>query len=185
MAPELRADARRNRSAILTAARAAFAEHGPKATTEQVASRAGVAVGTVFRHFPTKEALLVAIMKESLQRLVELATGSTLFTFITAVVDEAVRTRTVVAALSDPDLDLGDALQGLTDEVARLLEEAKNAGQVRSDVRTDEVMALLTAAAQAAQQNGWPEDLRRRTLAVIFRGVTVADTTHTAPIRRC
>lgn len=166
-----RADAQRNRAAILAAASEAFAEHGPKATTEQVAIRAGVAVGTVFRHFPTKDALLVAIMKESLQGLSARAADSTLFEFITAVVDEAVRTRTVVTALAGPELDVGDALRGLTDEIARLLDTAKKAGEVRTGVRVDEVMALLTAAAQAAQQGGWPKDLRRRTLAVIFRGL--------------
>jgi AcrR family transcriptional regulator len=166
-----RADSERNRAAILTAASAAFAELGPKATTEQVAIRAGVAVGTVFRHFPTKEALLVAIMKESLQGLTALAADTTLFDFIAAVVDEAVRTRTVVTALAGPEIDVGDALRGLTDEIARLLQHAKDAGQVRSDVRVDEVKALLTAAAQAAQQSDWSEDLRHRVLAVIFRGL--------------
>ncbi|TCC34582.1 TetR/AcrR family transcriptional regulator [Kribbella capetownensis] len=166
-----RADARRNRMAILAAATEAFAEHGPKATTEQVAIRAGVAVGTVFRHFPTKDALLVAIMKESLQRLTELAAESTLFEFLTAVVDEAVRTRTVVAALAGPELDIGDALRGLTDEIARLLEQAKDAGDVRAAVRADEVMALLTATTQAAQHSTWSTDLQERTLAIIFRGL--------------
>jgi AcrR family transcriptional regulator len=166
-----RADAERNRAAILAAAAEAFAEHGPRATTEQVAIRAGVAVGTVFRHFPTKDALLVAIMKASLEGLSRRAAESTLFDFITAVVDEAVRTRTVVTALAGPDLDVGDALRGLTDEIERLLKKAKDAGEVRPGVRVDEVMALLTAAAQAAQQGAWPEDLRRRTLAVIFRGL--------------
>jgi AcrR family transcriptional regulator len=170
-----RADAQRNRAAILAAASEAFAEHGPKATTEQVAIRAGVAVGTVFRHFPTKDALLVAIMKESLRGLIALAAESTLFDFITAVVDEAVRTRTVVTALAGPELDVGDALRGLSDEVGRLLQQAKDAGEVRPAVRVDEVMALLTAAAQAAQQSGWPEDLRRRTLAVVFRGLAEVD----------
>ena len=176
MALELRADARRNRAAILSAATEAYAEHGPKATTEQVAVRAGVAVGTVFRHFPTKDALLVAIMKESLQSLIDLAADSTLFGFISMVVEEAARTRTVVAALAGPELDVGEALGGLTDEIARLLEQAKDAGAVRPDVRADEVQALLTAAAQAAQQGGWPADLRQRTLAVIFRGLALAET---------
>ncbi|MGW6277136.1 SbtR family transcriptional regulator [Kribbella sp. NPDC055071] len=169
-----RADALRNRAAILAAATETFAELGPTATTEQVAIRAGVAVGTVFRHFPTKDALLTAIMKQSLQELVEFAAGSTLFDFITAVVDKAVRTRTVVTALAGPRLDVSDALRGLTDEVARLLDQAQQAGEVRSDVRVDEVMGLLTAAAQTAQQSAWPEDLRRRTLAVIFRGLAFA-----------
>ncbi|WP_327636746.1 TetR/AcrR family transcriptional regulator [Kribbella sp. NBC_00482] len=168
-----RADARRNRAAILTAATEAFAEHGPKATTEQVAVRAGVAVGTVFRHFPTKDALIVAIMKESLQQLVALAAGSTLFDFMTAVVDESVRTRTVVAALAH-DLDVGDALGSLTGELQRLLDQAQDAGAVRSEVQVDEVLALLTAAAQAAQQRAWSTDLRGRSLAIIFRGLAPA-----------
>jgi AcrR family transcriptional regulator len=162
-----RADAQRNRAAILAAATEAFAEYGPKATTEQVAVRAGVAVGTVFRHFATKDELLVAIMKESLQGLVALAAESTLFDFITAVANEAMRTRTVVAALAQ-DLDVGDALKGLTNEVRRLLAEAQAAGDVRRDVQVDEVLALMTAA---AQQEAWSEDLRKRTLAIVFRGL--------------
>ncbi|MEU4195604.1 helix-turn-helix domain-containing protein [Kribbella sp. NPDC026611] len=164
-----RADARRNRAAILAAAAEVFAEQGPKATTEQIAGKAGIAVGTVFRHFATKDELLVAIMKESLANLVALAAEATLFDFITAVVDEAVRTRTVVAALAE-DLDVGDALVGLTNEVQRLLDQAKDAGEVQADVQVDEVLALMTAAAQQAD---WPEDLRRRTLAIIFRGLAL------------
>src|SRR3954464_2692671 len=97
----LRADAVRNRAAILTAASEVFAKHGPNATTEQEAQQAGVAVGTVFRHFPTKDDLLIAIMKESLARLAALTNESTLATFFDAVVDEAVRTRMVVIALGD------------------------------------------------------------------------------------
>ncbi|GAA1692613.1 TetR/AcrR family transcriptional regulator [Kribbella yunnanensis] len=167
----LRADAARNRAAILAAASEAFAEHGPKATTEQVAQQAGVAIGTVFRHFATKDDLLVAIMKESLKRLATLADESTLAEFFTAVVDEAARTRMVVTALGESRLDIGDALRGLTDSVSRLLEQAKAAGEARSTVQVDEVMALLTAATYAARQSSWTTDLRQRTLAVILRGL--------------
>src|SRR3982074_1256888 len=63
-AKPLRADARRNRARILDAAEVVFSEKGASASTEEVASRAGVAIGTVFRHFPTKKDLLRAIMKE-------------------------------------------------------------------------------------------------------------------------
>lgn len=164
-----RADAERNRAAILAAATEVFAEQGPTATTEQVAVKAGVAVGTVFRHFPTKDALLTAIMKESLQRLAAVAEDSTLFDFITATVDEAASTRTVVEALSR--VDIADALRGLTEATARLLARAQDDGQVRDEVRIDEVMALLTATAQAAQQASWTGDLQRRTLAIVFAGL--------------
>ena len=168
---ELRADAQRNRAAILAAAAAVFAEHGARATTEQVAREAGVAVGTVFRHFQTKDALLVAIMKGSLERLAGLAEGATLAEFFGAVVDEAAGTRTVVEALAPRGLEVGDALGGLKDTTARLLAAAKKSGDVRRDVRIDEVMALLTALAQAAQQASWTADLRRRTLRIVLAGM--------------
>src|SRR5436190_16672216 len=98
-----RADARRNRERILAAAGEVFAARGASASTEEVASRAGVAVGTVFRHFPTKNDLLRAIMKDLLARVTsdaavlsaeEPATG--LFTFFTRLVAEAAEKRTVV-----------------------------------------------------------------------------------------
>ncbi|MGO9957047.1 MAG: TetR family transcriptional regulator [Solirubrobacteraceae bacterium] len=63
----LRADARRNRERILESARAVFAEHGADAQIDDVARRAGVGVGTVYRHFPTKEALLVELLREKLR----------------------------------------------------------------------------------------------------------------------
>src|SRR5947209_19887027 len=60
----LRADARRNRERILDSARSVFAEYGPEAQMDDVAHQAGVGVGTVYRHFDTKEALLVELMRE-------------------------------------------------------------------------------------------------------------------------
>jgi AcrR family transcriptional regulator len=170
----LRADAVRNRAAILAAAADVFAEHGPKATTEQVALKAGVAVGTVFRHFPTKDALLAAIMKQSLRRLSELAADGELFDFITQVVDEAASTRTVVEALAQQgvDIEVAHALQGLRDATAGLLARAQQAGTVRPEVKVDEVMALLTATSQGALHAGWDQGLRRRTLAIIFTGLS-------------
>jgi AcrR family transcriptional regulator len=170
----LRADAVRNRAAILAAATDVFAEHGPKATTEQVAVKAGVAVGTVFRHFPTKEALLAAIMKQSLRRLSELAADGELFDFITQVVDEAASTQTVVEALAQHgvDVEVAHALQGLRDATADLLARAQQAGTVRPEVKIDEVMALLTATSQGALHAGWDRGLRRRTLAIIFAGLS-------------
>jgi AcrR family transcriptional regulator len=64
----MRADARRNRERLLSAADLVFAERGPGASTEEVARRAGVGIGTVFRHFPTKESLLEAVFVDRLRR---------------------------------------------------------------------------------------------------------------------
>ena len=67
----LRADARRNREKVVAAASAAFAESGLDAQVEDIARRAGVGVGTLYRHFPTKEALVVALADEHFERIAE------------------------------------------------------------------------------------------------------------------
>jgi AcrR family transcriptional regulator len=186
-AAPLRADARRNRARILEAAELVFAERGPSGSTEEVAARAGVAIGTVFRHFPTKQALLQAIMKELLGRLAgqaaELAANGDpatgLFAFFSDLVGQAAEKRTVVELLAEGGIDVSIAgsVQALRDGVGQLLSRAQEAGTVRQDVRLDTVVALLTSACQGAVQAGWDRDLQGRTLAVIFDGLR--------PGRRC
>jgi AcrR family transcriptional regulator len=68
-----RADAVRNRASVIDAAKAAFAEEGLDADMASIAQRAGVGVGTVYRHFPTKEALLGALMSDHFERLLAIA----------------------------------------------------------------------------------------------------------------
>jgi AcrR family transcriptional regulator len=69
----LRADARRNRERVLDAARGVFAEHGSEAQMDEIARRAGVGVGTVYRHFPTKDALVAALVADSFERIADTA----------------------------------------------------------------------------------------------------------------
>jgi AcrR family transcriptional regulator len=169
----LRADAQRNRARILDAAEAVFAEFGPRGSTEEVARRAGVAIGTVFRHFPTKDDLLTAIMKRLLAQLVEEAGHRELFAFFTHMVAQAAAKKTVVDLLagSGVDIRLPDAVSHLEDAVGRLLEQARAAGDVAATVRLPEVMALLVSVCQGALHGGWDEQLQAGTLAVIFAGL--------------
>jgi AcrR family transcriptional regulator len=69
----LRADARRNRERILAAGRELFAREGPQAQMDDIAAHAGVGIGTVYRHFPTKEALLTAMVRDRFQQFAEIA----------------------------------------------------------------------------------------------------------------
>lgn len=179
--PGLRADARRNRARILAAAGQVFAERGASASTEEVARRAGVAVGTVFRHFPTKDDLLRAIMKDLLQRLSDEASSlaadgdpaTALFTFFTRLVGQAAAKRTVIdlLAATGTAIDITEPAAGLQREVAELLALAKRAGTVRDDVQIAEVTALLISTCQGALQARWDSDLQGRVLAVIFDGL--------------
>jgi AcrR family transcriptional regulator len=174
----MRADAQRNRAKILAAAQGVFAELGAEASTEEVARRAGVAIGTVFRHFPTKNDLLTALMKDLLAEVVgEVETlvtegdpATALFTFFENLVERAAGRRTVVELL-DVDIQVGRQLDGLRDAVETLLMRAQEAGAVRGTVRLDEVMALLTATSHSALHSGWSVDLRHRTLGTVFAGL--------------
>ncbi|WP_061294988.1 TetR/AcrR family transcriptional regulator [Herbidospora cretacea] len=178
--PPLRADARRNRARILAAAAEVFDALGTSASTEEVARSAGVAIGTVFRHFPTKADLLAALMKDVQERLaVRAATlaaegdGQALFTFFAEVVDHAAGARTVVHLLAAGGTDVGVDRQvaGLGGVVEVLLARAREAGTVRAGVAADEVTALLTAACHGALAAGWTPDLRRRTVARLLDGL--------------
>ncbi|MEU4426417.1 helix-turn-helix domain-containing protein [Actinoplanes sp. NPDC024001] len=169
----LRADAARNRTRILDAAEAVFAELGPTASTEEVARRAGVAIGTVFRHFPTKKDLLAAIMKRLLAQLVADAGEHDLFSFFRHVVAEAAAKKTVADLLAAADLDirLPEAAAHLRDAVETLLTTAQSSGAVTSDVRLPEVMALLVSLCQGALHGGWDQALQSRILDVVFTGL--------------
>lgn len=172
----LRADALRNREKILEAADAVFAERGPGASTEEVARRAGVAIGTVFRHFPAKNDLLGALMKRLLAQVTEDAAelaargdpATALFEFFTRLVERTAADRAVVNLLG---VEVGAPLGSLGAQVQELLTRGRQAGAIRAGVRLDEVMALLTSACQGALTGGWDADLRRRTLAIIFDGL--------------
>jgi AcrR family transcriptional regulator len=179
--PTLRADAQRNRARILDAAESVFAELGASASTEEVASRAGVAIGTVFRHFPTKRDLLAEIMKGLREQLIEQVRaladhdegGNGLYEFFVGVVEQAMVRRTVVELLAQCCRPAADDDQGmaLREAVDVLLVLAQHAGTVRRDVRIDDVMALLVAASQGALRAGWDRRLRERTVHIIFDGL--------------
>ncbi len=176
----LRADARRNRARILAAATEVFEEHGTSASTEEVARRAGVAIGTVFRHFPTKDDLLAAIMKDLQSRLAAEADAlaaegrpTALFTFFADVVEHAASTRTVVHLLAAAGTDIGvdRQLTGFGEALDTLLARAQQAHTIHSDVQLDEVIALLTAASQGALVAGWTPELRHRTVTRLLDGL--------------
>ena len=169
-----RADAVRNRAKILEVAARVFAEQGAAASTEQVAAEAGVAIGTIFRHFPTKADLLAAIMKDTLARLAErmAAPDATLIGAFTALVAEAAAKRSVVDLL--PGLEVAESVAQFRAVVAGLLTRARQAGEVRAEIGPDEVMALLVAVCQGALRGGWSPALQRRTLAIVFDGLRPA-----------
>jgi AcrR family transcriptional regulator len=179
-----RADARLNRARILAAAAEVFAEHGASASTEEIARKAQVAIGTVFRHFPTKDDLLRAIMKDLLEQLtgeVSLLAakgdpGTALMQFCVSIVGQAAAKKTVVDLLAAAGTDVGvaGAVHALQQGIGALLASAQQAGTVREDVQLDEVMALVTSLCYGVLHGGWDSGLQRRALTIIFDGLRPA-----------
>jgi AcrR family transcriptional regulator len=178
----LRADAARNRARILDAAEQVFGERGTATSTEEVARLAGVGIGTVFRHFPTKEALLEALLRTRLAQLAADADalaldaeGGGFFVFFRRLVEQASKKRAVVQTLAAGGVDVTELMASAGRElraaVGRLLGRAQQAGLVRKDVGVAEVLGILVGMAHAAEQGGWNKRMQRRTLAVIFDGL--------------
>ncbi|MGH2614062.1 MAG: TetR/AcrR family transcriptional regulator [Thermomicrobiales bacterium] len=163
-----RADARKNRERLLAVADAIFAAQGVSASTEDVAREAGVGIGTVFRHFPTKAALLEAVVVGRLRRFADEAhalarddsvdAGEAFFTLFARAADQSAAKNAVAAALADTGVDVSTATRPIMEEMRRSLEllliRAQRSGAVRADVDVDDVVALLIGAARAAEHTG-------------------------------
>mgnify|MGYP002402616913 CR=1 FL=1 len=159
---QLRADARRNRERILESARAVFAEYGPEAQIDDVARRAGVGVGTVYRHFPTKEALLVELMREKFRLFSErarqaLEEGGEPFAVIEDLLRRNAATAAGDAAVQHALASAGEhiwmqaqaeqaELIGLTDE---LIARARASGTVRADLQANDIAMLMCGVCSA------------------------------------
>ncbi|MGV3527213.1 MAG: TetR/AcrR family transcriptional regulator [Candidatus Sericytochromatia bacterium] len=176
-----RSDARRNRVRILEAAARIFAEQGASASTEAVAARAGVAIGTVFRHFPTKPDLLSAVVMNAWEQLVaeldsrlaDVSDGNALLSFCTSVMTMCATNREVLARLAETGsrVQVADALLQVQERVQVLLEQAQKARVVREDLLAAELIALLAALCQEAMNQDWDEPLRARVLDLLFQGL--------------
>ncbi|WOX22479.1 helix-turn-helix domain-containing protein [Streptomyces solicathayae] len=182
----MRADARRNHDRLLDAARAAFAEHGADASLEDVARRAGVGIGTLYRHFPNRPALLGAVFQDALEALLrrsaELAEADepcrALVEWLRAVVAHAGAYRGLARALMSASRDessaLGQCSVPLHAAGERLLVRAQEAGSVRRDVSVGDLMQLTNAIALAAEQSPEDEELADRLLALTLQGLRPA-----------
>ena len=157
----LRADAERNRQKVLEVARAVFATEGLAVPIDEIARRAGLGVGTLYRHFPTKEALFQAIVLRHMASMVvearELAAardaGKAFFAFLARIAAESGAKRDLIDALSGAGAEFGRALRTakaeLREALGVLLDRAQAAGVVRQDVDAVEVLSLIMAARAA------------------------------------
>jgi AcrR family transcriptional regulator len=178
----MRADGRRNRQRVLEAAVALFAEEGLRVPIEEVAQRAGVGVGTVCRHFPTKEALIEAALAGMYEQLLEHAhlaltdpdAGRAFATFVTALADFQSEHRALaeeMASTIDLPTSTKQLKEAIHESVAELVERAQQAGAVREDIGPADVSMLFAGIAHAAGLAGIDPVLRERYLAIVLDGL--------------
>lgn len=159
--PALRADAQKNRELILSAAEELFLERGADVPLEEVAKRAGVGIGTLYRRFPTREALLAATSNE---RFLSLAATSrardpdlTPGDAVRAYLEELARNMSTYQSLA---ASIGTVIQcgtpgcnAITAEGRRLLQRGQEAGTIRRDVTYEDFIYVVTAISIAIESD--------------------------------
>ena len=178
----LRADAERNRRRVLDVAQQVFATEGLSVPIDEIARRAGLGVGTLYRHFPTKEALFAAIVVTRMEDVVadarahlgSDAPGEAFFAFLVRMVDDWRQKKDFIEALTSAGADLEPvkhAKHELHRVLGELLERAQDAGAVREDISIQEIMALVAGAVGSLDRHGISTKGRDRMLAIIFDGL--------------
>lgn len=152
----VRADAQRNRRRLLEVAFRAFSSGDEKVTLEAIAREAGVGIGTLYRHFPTREALVEAVYRNELARLrgsaeellVDQAPDAALRTWMDRFADYVAAKRgmaeTLRAVVASGAITSTETRDGLTATIQSLLDAGAAAGTVRGDVNAQDVFASLT-----------------------------------------
>ncbi|WP_231114712.1 TetR/AcrR family transcriptional regulator [Lentzea aerocolonigenes] len=175
----LRADAARNRSSLLTAAVEVFAEQGADAPISAVAARAGLGKGTVFRHFPTKDDLIAAIVLDRVDRLTRLAAelieapdaGAAVLEFMRHAARQRQRLDLSFLA-ADLGVEVGEAQLRMSLAITALVDRARAEGALRADVTGTDVMLLMCVPNDVVKHvpDARP-DLWERYLAILFDGL--------------
>jgi AcrR family transcriptional regulator len=168
-----RADAARNRERVLEAARAVFSAGGPEASLEAVARTAGVGIGTLYRHFPTREALFEAVYRREVQQLADLAERlkeeaepvEALRHWMRSNVRFVATKKGMSAALALAAYKPSDLFSYSFDELTRavggLLDRAIAAREIREDISPEDVIRALVGMCYMHDKPGWQKSVLR------------------------
>lgn len=168
-----RADAIRNRERVLEAAKVVFSQGGTEAGLEAVARQAGVGIGTLYRHFPTREALYEAVYRREVEQLAELAAALAatlpplegLRRWFGSLIAFVATKKGMVAALAlaahkPPEL-MSYTSGRLQDAIGTLLRPAAEAGEVRDDVTPDDLLRAVIGLSYLQDGPGWQAQVLR------------------------
>ncbi|KAA6214331.1 TetR/AcrR family transcriptional regulator [Streptomyces albofaciens JCM 4342] len=179
----MRADARRNYERLLAVARTAFTEHGTDTSLEDIARRAGVGIGTLYRHFPNRTALMGAVFQGEVDALLahakELSDAphpcAALVEWLRAIIAHASTyrglSRALMAAPGDASSGLSRCSVPMREAGGELLSRAQEAGAVRTDVNISDLMQLTNGIALAVEESPDDPGLADRLLTLTLTGL--------------
>lgn len=168
-----RSDAVRNRERLLAAAKAVFLLGGPEASLEAVAKHAGVGIGTLYRHFPTREELYEAVYRREVEHLAELAEQLKteaeptealrrwLRSFVEFVATKKGMARAMALAAHRPSALISFSFDRLAKAVGTLLDRAMAAEQIRGDISPEDLLRTLVGMCLLNDQPGWQDSVLR------------------------
>jgi AcrR family transcriptional regulator len=162
-----RADAQRNRDGLLEAAKAAFAEVGPEASLDEIARRAGVGIGTLYRHFPTRDAIVEAVYRREVQQLAEAAPrlietlppAEALRAWMGVFIEYIAAKKVIMPALKSlvggGSALYADSSARINGAIALLVERARASGDIRPDADSADLLRALVGFAYVNSAPGW------------------------------
>ncbi len=168
-----RADALRNRDRLVEAAKASFAASGADVSLEEIALHAGVGIGTLYRHFPSRDAIVEAVYRREVEHLADTANrltgllppGEALHAWMRLFVDYIATKRVIAPALKSTvggasELRASSSAR-ITEAMARMVERAKSAGDIRADADPADLLRAIAGFTQFSAGGDWEASARR------------------------
>ena len=183
---KLRADARQNRTRILAVAKAAFANFGANASLDDVAKRAGVGPGTLYRHFPTRADLLTAVYQAAAEKLAAAAADfaetlpplealrAWLLLFVDYLAEKRIITPALGALVDDPHKVYEASYGQIWEAVRRLVRRSVESGDLRADLDPIDLLRALAGVATVGTGPDWEQNARRMVDILILGARPVA-----------
>jgi AcrR family transcriptional regulator len=183
-----RADSARNRKRLIDAAKSAFSEIGADVSLEEIARRAGVGIGTLYRHFPSRQAVLEAVYRQGIEQLVEagprlletLGAGEALHRWMHLFVDYIATKRLIASSLavaaSGPPSELyASSAELIRRAISKLVKRAVASGDIRKDVDPSDLLRAMVGVSYGYSDEGW-EASARRLIDILMDGLRRAGT---------
>ena len=168
-----RADSARNRQLLIDAAKAAFAQAGLNVSLEEIARRAGVGIGTLYRHFPTREAVVEAVYRREVEQLAEAVPqllknsppGDALHQWMHLFVDYIATKRIIAPSLATVAARSStlhaSSVELITHAISTLVKRAIDSGEVRKDIDAPDLLRAMVGVSYGNPEAGWEASARR------------------------